>query len=194
VTTISEAEPTRRDFLFVATGAVGAVGAAAALVPLIAQMNPDASTVAAGVPIEVDLAPIAEGQVVKVFWRGNPYFISHRTKKEIQEAENVPLSDLKDPQPDSARVGTYHDPSTKRDVPKPEWLVISAVCTHLGCIPLAHQGNYGGFFCPCHGSQYDTSGRIRLGPAPANLEVPDYRFLTETKIEIGVADTKKQVG
>ena len=173
MTTISEAEPTRRDFLFVATGAVAAVGAAAAAVPLIAQMNPDASTIAAGVPIEVDLAPIAVGQVIKVFWRGNPYFISHRTKKEIEEAENVNLSSLPDPQPDSARVQ------------KPQWLVVSATCTHLGCIPLAHQGNYGGFFCPCHGSQYDTSGRIRQGPAPANLPVPPYQFLSDTKIQIG---------
>jgi ubiquinol-cytochrome c reductase iron-sulfur subunit len=173
VTTISEAEPTRRDFLFVATGAVAAVGAAAAAVPLIAQMNPDASTIAAGVPIEVDLAPIAEGQIIKVFWRGNPYFVSHRTKKEIEEAENVPLSSLPDPAPDSARVQ------------KPQWLVISATCTHLGCIPLAHQGLYGGFFCPCHGSQYDTSGRIRQGPAPANLPVPPYHFLSDTKIQIG---------
>jgi ubiquinol-cytochrome c reductase iron-sulfur subunit len=173
VTTISEAEPTRRDFLFVATGAVGAVGAAAALVPLIAQMNPDASTVAAGVPIEVDLAPIAVGQIIKVFWRGNPYFISHRTKKEIEEAQNVKVESLPDPQPDSARVQ------------KPEWLVVSGTCTHLGCIPLAHQGNYDGFFCPCHGSQYDTSGRIRQGPAPANLPVPPYHFVSDTKIQIG---------
>jgi ubiquinol-cytochrome c reductase iron-sulfur subunit len=173
VTTMSEAEPTRRDFLFVATGAVGAVGAIAALVPLIAQMNPDASTVAAGVPIEVDLSHIDVGQIIKVFWRGNPYFISHRTKKEIEEAENVPLSSLPDPQPDQARVQ------------KPEWLVVSGVCTHLGCIPLAHEGNYGGFFCPCHGSQYDTSGRIRQGPAPANLEVPPYHFLSDSKIQIG---------
>jgi ubiquinol-cytochrome c reductase iron-sulfur subunit len=170
---MSEAEPTRRDFLFVATGAVAAVGAAAALVPLIVQMNPDASTIAAGVPIEVDLTPITEGQIIKVFWRGNPYFISHRTKKEIEEAENVKLSSLPDPQPDSARVQ------------KPEWLVVSGTCTHLGCIPLAHEGNYGGFFCPCHGSQYDTSGRIRQGPAPANLPVPPYHFLSDTKIQIG---------
>jgi ubiquinol-cytochrome c reductase iron-sulfur subunit len=170
---MSEAEPTRRDFIFVATGAVAAVGAAAALVPLIAQMNPDASTIAAGVPIEVDLAPITEGQVIKVFWRGNPYFVSHRTKKEIEEAEDVKLSSLPDPQPDSARVQ------------KPQWLVVSGTCTHLGCIPLAHQGNYGGFFCPCHGSQYDTSGRIRQGPAPANLPVPPYHFLSDTKIQIG---------
>jgi ubiquinol-cytochrome c reductase iron-sulfur subunit len=175
VTTISEAEPTRRDFLFVATGAVAAVGAAAASVPLIAQMNPDASTIAAGVPIEVDLAPIAEGQVIKVFWRGNPYFIGHRTKKEIEEAQSVPLSNQKDPQADADRVKKGHE----------QWLVVSGTCTHLGCIPLAHQGIYGGFFCPCHGSQYDTSGRIRQGPAPANLPIPPYAFLSDTKIQIG---------
>jgi ubiquinol-cytochrome c reductase iron-sulfur subunit len=173
VTTMSEAEPTRRDFLFVATGAVATVGAAAALVPLIAQMNPDASTIAAGVPIEVDLSHIDVGQVIKVFWRGNPYFISHRTPKEIKEAEDVPLSSLPDPQADADRVQ------------KPEWLIVSATCTHLGCIPLAHEGNYGGFFCPCHGSQYDTSGRIRQGPAPANLPVPPYHFLSDSKIQIG---------
>jgi ubiquinol-cytochrome c reductase iron-sulfur subunit len=175
VTTISEAEPTRRDFLFVATGAVAAVGATAALVPLIAQMNPDASTIAAGVPIDVDLAPIAEGQVVKVFWRGNPYFISHRTRKEIDEARSVPLADLKDPEPDAARVQKGHE----------QWLVVSGTCTHLGCIPLAHQGDYDGWFCPCHGSQYDTSGRIRQGPAPVNLPVPPYTFLSDSKIQIG---------
>lgn len=175
MTTISEAEPTRRDFLYVATGAVGAIGAIAALVPLIAQMNPDASTIAAGVPIEVDLSPIAVGQVIKVFWRGNPYFVSHRTKKEIEEAQNVPLSSLPDPQSDADRVKKGHE----------EWLICSATCTHLGCIPLPHQGNYDGWFCPCHGSQYDSSGRIRQGPAPANLPVPPYTFLSDTKIQIG---------
>jgi ubiquinol-cytochrome c reductase iron-sulfur subunit len=172
---MSEAEPTRRDFLFVATGAVAAVGATAALVPLIAQMNPDASTIAAGVPVDVDLTPITEGQVIKVFWRGNPYFISHRTKKEIEEAQNVPLSALIDPEPDEKRVQKGHE----------QWLVVSATCTHLGCIPLAHQGNYDGWFCPCHGSQYDTSGRVRQGPAPANLPVPPYHFLSGAKIQIG---------
>jgi ubiquinol-cytochrome c reductase iron-sulfur subunit len=175
VTTMSEAEPTRRDFLFVATGAVAAVGAAAALVPLIAQMNPDASTIAAGVPIDVDLAPIAEGQIIKVFWRGNPYFISHRTKKEIEEARDVPLSSLPDPEADADRVKKGHE----------QWLIVSGTCTHLGCIPLAHQGNYDGWFCPCHGSQYDSSGRIRQGPAPANLPIPPYRFVSDTKIQIG---------
>jgi ubiquinol-cytochrome c reductase iron-sulfur subunit len=172
---MSESEPTRRDFLFVATGAVGAIGAAAALVPLIAQMNPDASTIAAGVPIEVDLTPIAVGQIIKVFWRGNPIFISHRTEKEIKEAESVPLSSLPDPQPDSDRVQKG----------KEQWLVVIGVCTHLGCIPLAHEGNYGGWFCPCHGSQYDTSGRIRQGPAPANLVIPPYHFISDSKLQIG---------
>jgi ubiquinol-cytochrome c reductase iron-sulfur subunit len=175
VTTISEAEPTRRDFLYVATGAVAAVGATAALVPLIAQMNPDASTIAAGVPIDVDLTPITAGQIIKVFWRGNPVFISHRTKKEIEEAQNVPLSSLIDPEADVDRIQKGHE----------QWLVVSGICTHLGCIPLAHQGDYGGWFCPCHGSQYDTSGRVRRGPAPANLAIPPYRFLSDSKIQIG---------
>jgi ubiquinol-cytochrome c reductase iron-sulfur subunit len=174
VTAIS-AEPTRRDFLYIATGAVGAIGAAATLVPLIAQMNPDASTIAAGAPIEVDLGPIAEGQVIKVFWRGKPIFINHRTKKEIEEARSVNLASLPDPQPDTARVKQGHD----------QWQVLIGICTHLGCIPLAHQGDYHGYFCPCHGSQYDTSGRIRRGPAPANLPLPPYEFLTDTKIRIG---------
>ena len=175
VTTMSAAEPTRRDFLFVATGVVSAAGAAATLIPLIAQMNPDASTVAAGAPIEVDLAPIAEGQIIKVFWRSRPIYISHRTKKEIEEAQNVPLSDLPDPQADKDRVKPDHE----------QWLVVIGICTHLGCIPLAHEGNYDGWFCPCHGSQYDTSGRIRQGPAPANLELPPYAFLSDSKIQIG---------
>jgi ubiquinol-cytochrome c reductase iron-sulfur subunit len=175
VTTVPSAEHSRRDFLYVATGAVAAIGGVAALVPLVAQMNPDASTIAAGAPIEVDLAPIAEGQVLKVFWRGKPIFVSHRTKKEIDEAKNVNLASLPDPQPDSARVKEGKD----------QWLVLIGICTHLGCIPLAHQGNYDGFFCPCHGSQYDSSGRIRQGPAPTNLPVPPYAFISDTKIRIG---------
>jgi ubiquinol-cytochrome c reductase iron-sulfur subunit len=175
VTTMSSAEPSRRDFLYIATGAAGAIGAAATLVPFIAQMSPDASTIAAGAPIEVDLAPIAPGQVIKVFWRGKPIFISHRSKEEIDEARKVDVASLPDPQPDEARVKQGHD----------EWLVLIGICTHLGCIPIAHQGDYHGWFCPCHGSQYDTSGRIRQGPAPANLPLPPYAFLADTKIRIG---------
>jgi ubiquinol-cytochrome c reductase iron-sulfur subunit len=175
VTTVSSAEHTRRDFLYIATGAIGAVGAAAALVPLIAQMNPDASTIAAGAPIDIDLAPVAEGQVIKVFWRSKPIFIFHRSKKEIDEARQVPVSSLPDPEADQKRVKEGHD----------QWLVLIGICTHLGCIPLAKSGNYDGFFCPCHGSQYDTSGRIRQGPAPKNLALPPYKFVSDSKIQIG---------
>jgi len=176
VTTASSADhPTRRDFLFVATGAAAAVGGVATLWPFVSQMNPDASTIAAGAPIEVDLTPIAEGQDIKVFWRGKPIYINHRTKKQIEEAQNVDVAKLPDPQPDSARVKPGHD----------QWQVLIGICTHLGCIPIAHQGPYDGYFCPCHGSVYDTSGRIRQGPAPANLALPPYAFLTDSKIRIG---------
>ena len=175
MTTVSSAEHTRRDFLYVATGAVAAVGGAAVLVPLIAQMNPDASTIAAGAPIDVDLAPVGEGQVIKVFWRSKPIFISHRTKKEIDEAKNVDVATLPDPQTDAQRTKEGHEP----------WLVVIGICTHLGCIPLAHQGEYGCYFCPCHGSVYDTAGRIRKGPAPKNLELPPYSFVSDTRIRIG---------
>jgi ubiquinol-cytochrome c reductase iron-sulfur subunit len=175
VTPMSSAEPTRRDFLYISTAVVGAVGGIAVALPMIAQMNPDASTIAAGAPIEVDLAPVAEGQVIKVFWRGKPIFVSHRTKKEIEEARKVNVATLPDPQPDEKRVKEGHD----------QWLILVGICTHLGCIPLAHQGEYDGFFCPCHGSQYDTSGRIRSGPAPTNLPLPPYEFLSDSKIRIG---------
>jgi len=175
VTTMTSAEPTRRDFLYIATAAVGAAGVAAIVWPLVDQMNPDASTIAAGAPIEVDLTPIAEGQVIKVFWRGKPIFISHRTAHDIEAARGVDYETLPDPQADQDRVKPGHD----------QWLVVIGICTHLGCIPLAHQGDYGGWFCPCHGSQYDTSARIRRGPAPANLPLPPYRFVSDTKVEIG---------
>ena len=175
MTTVPSAEPTRRDFIYVATGAVGAIGAAATLVPLIAQMNPDASTIAAGAPVDVDLGPIAEGQIIKVFWRSKPIFIFHRTKHDIDLAQNVDVNSLPDPEPDAERVKKGHD----------QWLVVIGICTHLGCIPLAHQGDYDGWFCPCHGSQYDSSGRIRKGPAPKNLEVPPYQFTDATHIKIG---------
>lgn len=168
----STAEPTRRDMLYIATGAAVAVAGGAAVWPFIAQMNPDASTLALS-STEVDIAAIPEGQIVTIKWRGKPVFVRHRTKKEIQEAEAVPMAQLPDPQTDQSRVK------------KPEWLVVVGVCTHLGCIPLGHQGKYDGWFCPCHGSDYDTSGRIRQGPAPRNLEVPEYAFLSDTKIKIG---------
>ena len=138
-------------------------------------MNPDASTIAAGAPVEVDLAPVAEGQVIKVFWRSKPIFISHRTKKEIEEARKVDVAKLPDPQPDDKRVKPGHD----------QWLVLIGICTHLGCVPIGYQGEYKGWFCPCHGSVYDTSGRIRQGPAPLNLVLPPYAFQNDTRILIG---------
>jgi ubiquinol-cytochrome c reductase iron-sulfur subunit len=168
----SQSEPTRRDFLYITTGAVGAVAAASAVWPLIDQMNPDASTLAAS-STEVDLANIAPGQILTVKWRGKPVFVRHRTAKEIAAARAVPLSELRDPATDASRVQN------------PEWLVVVGICTHLGCVPLGHQGPYDGWFCPCHGSVYDTSGRIRQGPAPYNLLVPDYKFTSPTKITIG---------
>src|SRR5258705_8489902 len=140
---MSSAGHSRRDFLYIATGTVGAVGAAAVAWPLISQMNPDASTIAAGAPIEVDLAPIAEGQVIKVFWRSKPIFVGHRNKKEIDEARKVDPKTLPDPEPDDKRVKAG----------KEQWLVLIGICTHLGCIPLAHQGEYDGFFFPFHRPQ-----------------------------------------
>jgi ubiquinol-cytochrome c reductase iron-sulfur subunit len=165
-------EPTRRDFLYIATGAAGAVAVGGAIWPLIDQMNPDASTLAAA-STEVDISNIVTGQIVTVKWRGKPVFVRHRTPKEIKAAETAPLSELRDPATDASRVQ------------KPEWLVVIGICTHLGCVPLGHQGPYDGWFCPCHGSVYDTSGRIRQGPAPYNLVVPTYQFTSPTKITIG---------
>jgi len=170
-------EPSRRDFLFIATGAVAAVGAGAVTWPMIAQFNPDASTVAAGFPLDVDLAPLAVGQVIKVFWRGQPIFISHRTPAQIESAQSADWKAMRDPEPDSARVQPGRE----------QWLVVSAICTHLGCIPTEHQGNFDGWFCQCHGSQYDSSGRIRLGPAPRNLPLVPYEFVSDSKIRIGKA-------
>lgn len=172
-------EPTRRDFLYLATGAVGAVGAGFAAWPFVSALAPDAETVAAGAPVELDLAPIAAGQIVKVFWRGRLIFVRHRTPEEIEAARNVDLAALPDPVADEVR--------TKAD--KAQWLVIFGNCTHLGCVPLGQQGQYKGWFCPCHGSVFDTSGRIRQGPAPKNLPIPDYTFVSDTKIRIGETGT-----
>lgn len=173
--TATAQDPTRRDFLYIATGAVGAVGVAAVAWPFISQLAPDAATVAAGAPVEVDLSPIAEGQIVKLFWRGKLIFVRHRTKTEIEAAEKVDVASLRDPQADAARVKPG----------KAQWLIVYGSCTHLGCVPLNNQGEYQGWFCPCHGSVFDTSGRIRQGPAPTNLPVPPYTFASDTKIVIG---------
>jgi ubiquinol-cytochrome c reductase iron-sulfur subunit len=173
-------ETTRRDFLMLATGAAGVVGLGAVVVPLVSQLAPDAQTVAAGAPIDLDLTPIAEGQAIKLFWRGKLIFVRHRTKKEIEEARAVDVATLKDPQTDAQRVKAGHD----------QFLVVYGNCTHLGCVPLGNapgdpKGDFDGWFCPCHGSHYDSSGRIRKGPAPLNLPVPPYAFNADTKIRIG---------
>jgi ubiquinol-cytochrome c reductase iron-sulfur subunit len=173
----SEDGETRRDFLYLMAGGLGLVGTGVAIWPIIDSMNPSAEVLALATT-EVDLGPIQEGQRVTVTWRGNPVFIDHRTEQQIAAARAVPLDDLPDPQPDEDRVQ------------QPKWLVMVGVCTHLGCIPLGqkpgqNRGEYGGWFCPCHGSAFDTSGRIRKGPAPRNLDVPPYRFIEDEKIRIG---------
>jgi len=164
----------RRDFLFVAAGGFGAVAAGAAVWPLIDQMNPSADVLALS-SIEVDLSPIEVGQAIKVKWRGKPVYIRRRTAVEIAEAREVAAAELPDMQLDVDRVKEGHD----------EWLVLIGVCTHLGCIPIDFEGDYGGWYCPCHGSHYDTSGRIRKGPAPKNLEIPEYFFMDNNRIKIG---------
>lgn len=164
----------RRDFLTVTASAMGVVGAATAIWPLVDSMNPAADVLALS-STEQDISNIKPGQIMTIMWRGKPVFIRRRTKEEIKEAEDVNMADLKDPEPDSARV--------KKG--KEEWLVVVGVCTHLGCVPTGDAGEYNGWFCPCHGSVYDTSGRIRKGPAPSNLVVPPYQFVSDTVIKIG---------
>ena len=171
---VSGEDPSRRDFIHIAAGAA-AVGAVAALAwPFIDQMNPAGDTLALA-SIEFDLSKVAQGQQVTVKWRGKPLFVRNRTDKEIAEAVKDDHADMRDPEPDGAR----HKPG------KAQWLVLIGTCTHLGCVPTFGGGEYGGWFCPCHGSVYDTSGRIRKGPAPKNLVVPDYAFLSDTKIKVG---------
>ena len=162
----------RRDFIYTASTVVGVVGVGAAAWPLIDQMNPDAS-VKALATTEVDVTSVKPGQSITVLWRGKPVFIKRRTENEISEAKSVSLTELKHPEKDEDRASN------------PEWLVMLGVCTHLGCVPLADKGDYKGWFCPCHGSHYDTSGRIRKGPAPTNLEIPKYEFVDSNIIKIG---------
>jgi ubiquinol-cytochrome c reductase iron-sulfur subunit len=168
---------TRRDFLYLLTGATAAVGTVALVWPLVDAMNPSADVLALA-STEVDLSGIEEGMSITATWRGRPVFIRHRTAEEIEQARAVDLSELPDPQPDEERVI------------EPQWLVMVGVCTHLGCVPLGQRpgdpvGDFGGWFCPCHGSHYDESGRIRRGPAPRNLVVPEYEFIDENMIRIG---------
>lgn len=168
---------TRRDFLYLTAGAMGAVGVGSIVWPFIDTMNPAADTRALATT-EVDLGPVQAGQAITVMWQGKPVFIRHRTTKEIDEAESVDVAELRDPQTDEQRVQ------------KKQWLVMIGICTHLGCIPLGQKptdpkGEFDGWFCPCHGSQYDSSGRIRKGPAPRNLDIPPYKFTSDKTILIG---------
>jgi ubiquinol-cytochrome c reductase iron-sulfur subunit len=170
---------TKRDFLKLVTGASAAIGVGAIAWAMIDYMNPSADVLAVSAT-EVDLTPIAVGSGITVMWQGKPIFVRHRTDAEIKAAQTVPMQDLIEPQQDSARVKPGHD----------QWIVLIGICTHLGCIPLGNKptdprGDWGGWFCPCHGSQYDTSGRVRHGPAPLNLYLPPYAFEADTKIKIG---------
>ncbi|NNE57642.1 MAG: ubiquinol-cytochrome c reductase iron-sulfur subunit [Hellea sp.] len=175
----------KRDFIYIATGTVVAAGAAGLAWPLVMQMGKAADTLAAGA-IEIDLSKVVEGQQLKMLWRGAPVFVRHRTAAEIAEAESVDVSDLKDPQTDDERL--VPNPAGKLE---PQYLVMVGVCTHFGCIPVAEQnkvkpqGEFGGWYCPCHGSHYDTSGRIRKGPAPKNLKIPPYEYISDTVIKVG---------
>jgi ubiquinol-cytochrome c reductase iron-sulfur subunit len=187
-------DQSRRDFLVLTAGAMGTVGACVAAYPLVQSMNPAADTLAMSTT-DVDISDLKEGQAKTVVWQGKPVFIKFRTQQEIDEARAVPLADLKDQNPaqtDQERV----EQSKFGGKDMPQWLVVVGICTHLGCIPLGQKptdphGNYDGWFCPCHGSQYDSSGRIRQGPAPKNLAVPPYIFTDATHITIGkTADTK----
>lgn len=165
---------TRRDFMTLTASSMAAVGVACAVWPLVDSLNPSADVLALS-SIEVDISNIKPGQTLTVKWRGKPVFITHRTEAEIKEAQDVKLSDLRDPESDADRVKAGHT----------QWLITIGICTHLGCVPLPNQGEFDGWFCPCHGSHYDSSGRIRKGPAPLNLAIPAYEFISDTKVRIG---------
>jgi ubiquinol-cytochrome c reductase iron-sulfur subunit len=186
-----EDEPTRRDVILVAAAGFAAVGAAAALWPLLDQMNPDQSALSLATT-DVDLSHIEVGQAIMVMWRGKPIFIRRRADDEIAAAKSVPVDDLPDPLARNANLPDNAPASDENRAGKDRepWLVMIGICTHLGCIPKGqsvgdNKGEFGGWFCPCHGSQYDTAGRIRVGPAPQNMAIPPYAFLSDTKIKIG---------
>jgi ubiquinol-cytochrome c reductase iron-sulfur subunit len=176
----------RRDFLYIATGTVGAVGIAGLAWPFIDQMNPDASQQALA-SIEVDVGALGVGESMTVMWRGKPIFIRNRTDAEIEAAANTPVDDLPDPDARNPNRGTGVEATdVNRTLEGHETMLVQiGICTHLGCVPLGQQGEFGGWFCPCHGSHYDTAGRIRIGPAPENLHIPPYNFTSDTTIVIG---------
>ena len=169
----------KRDFIYIATGAAAAVGAASIAWPLVNQMGPAADTLAAG-SIEIDLGKVEEGQQLKMLWRGKPVFVRHRTPEEIAKAEADDSVKMKDPATDNSRLISMPDGKLN-----PKYLVMVGVCTHFGCVPVGEAGEFDGWYCPCHGSHYDTSGRIRKGPAPTNLEVPPYTYINDTTIKVG---------
>ena len=180
-------DATRRDFLYIATGTAAAVGTAAVAWPFIDQMRPDASTLALAT-IEVDVSALEPGMSLTAKWRGRPVFIRNRTPEEVEAAQAVGLGELKDPLSRNANLAP-DTPATDVDRSagegKENWIVMIGSCTHLGCVPLGQAGDFGGWFCPCHGSHYDTAGRIRKGPAPQNLAVPTFSFVSDTVIKIG---------
>ena len=180
-------DPNRRDFLYIATGTAGAVGAAGVAWPFIDQMRPDASTLALAT-IDVDVSGVEPGMSITVKWRGTPVFIRNRTPEEVEAAKAVAIEDLKDPVARNANIAS-DAPATDLERSAGEgrenWIVMIGSCTHLGCVPLGQAGDFGGWFCPCHGSHYDTAGRIRKGPAPENLPVPTFNFTSDTTISIG---------
>jgi ubiquinol-cytochrome c reductase iron-sulfur subunit len=180
---------TRRDFLYVATGAMGAVGVAAIAWPFIDQMNPSSAALALA-STEVDLSTVQPGQQVIVKWRGHPLFVRRRTPAEIASARAVDVNSLPDPLAYNDNLPDNAPATDANRAIKPEWLILIGVCTHLGCTPTVStpqmpEGDYGGWLCHCHGSQYDTAGRIRKGPAPRNLQVPPYSFLSANRIKVG---------
>lgn len=179
-------EGTRRDFLYYATGGAGVIATGAAVWPLVNQMNPSADVRALS-SIRVDVSEIEPGTQLTVKWLGKPVFIRRRTEEEISAARDVALSDLPDQGAENANIAPDADASDENRAldETGEWLVMMGVCTHLGCVPLGDAGDFGGWFCPCHGSHYDTAGRIRKGPAPTNLPVPTAEFVDETTIKLG---------
>ncbi|MBZ5758692.1 MULTISPECIES: ubiquinol-cytochrome c reductase iron-sulfur subunit [Rhizobium] len=180
-------EPTRRDFLYIAAGMAGVVGAVSAVWPFIDQMRPDQSTLALA-SVEIDVSSLEPGMSLTVKWRGKPVFIRNRTEKEIAEANSAPIGDLKDPVARNANLPPEEpasDVARSAGKGKENWIVMIGSCTHLGCVPLGTSGEYGGWFCPCHGSVYDTAGRIRKGPAPMNLAIPTFAFTSDKVIKIG---------
>ena len=177
----------RRKFLTVATSVIGGVGAVGAAIPFVASWNPSAKAKAAGADIEVDISGVAPGQLIRVMWRSKPVWIVRRTPELLASLEGIE-DQLRDPSSEQEQQPLYAQ-NRYRSI-KEEYLVLVGICTHLGCVPAGQKqtdahGDYNGWFCPCHGSHYDTSGRIRKGPAPKNLPVPPYEFVSDTVIKIG---------